>query len=371
MDTIVIKHAMLQRLATCLKRPAALVSGALLLSACATQTPPATTPASVRSQPLAATPKNSVTVPEGQDPFRTLVSQQARLYRVAAPLLTKNITLCKANARNLLGFSAKNKYSYPEQYREAAQKSLGLDEQLQITQVLADSGAALMGLQAGDKLLSVNNKPFPQGPNAERQAAEILMPLVSNQPSIKLTVTHDGNNILRNIPLTRACAFAVELGNLDNVNAYADGRRILITRGMMNFVQNDNELAYVLAKEIAHNALNHAKKQKMNAAIGGVIDNLISSQPDLNSMNGTAGIKPYPLAMDTSADSLALYMVARAGYNADNLIPFWQRLASQYPATVVNGYTALHPATTSRISAMEKTLSDIKLKQEGKRPLLP
>lgn len=369
MVTLLMSHHMLQRLATCLKRPAALISGALLLSACAT--PPGTTPASAGSQPIAATPKNSVAAPEAQDPFLTLVSQQARLYRVAAPLLTKNIALCKANARNLLGFSAKNKYSYPAQYRETAQKSLGLDEQLQITQVLADSGAALMGLQAGDKLLSVNDKPFPQGPNAERQAAEILMPFVSNQPSIKLTVTHDGKNILRSIPLTRACAFAVELGNLDNVNAYADGRRILITRGMMSFVQSDDELAYVLAKEIAHNTLNHAKKQKMNTTTGGVIDKLIASQPDPASLNGTAGIKPYPQNMDASADSLSLYMVARAGYNVDKLIPFWQRLASQYPATVLNGYTALHPATASRISAMEKTLSDIKLKQEGKKPLLP
>ncbi len=371
MLTRLMPHTMSQRLASYLKQPAALISGALLLSACATPTPPGTIPAGARSQPTTSTQKSSATAPEGQDPFRTLVAQQARLYRVAAPLLTKNIALCKANARNLLGFSAKNKYSYPEQYREMASRTLGLDEQLQITQVLADSGAALMGLQAGDKLLSVNNKPFPQGPNAERQAAEILMPLVSNQPSIKLTVMHEGKSILRSIPLTRACAFAVELGNLDNVNAYADGRRILITRGMLNFVQSDDELAYVLAKEMAHNTLNHAKKQKMNAAIGGVIDNLIASQPDLASLNGTAGIKPYPQNMDTSADSLASYMVARAGYNVDKLIPFWQRLAGQYPATVLNGYTALHPATASRISAMEKTLSDIKLKQEGNKPLLP
>ena len=226
-------------------------------------------------------------------------------------------------------------------------------------------------MQIGDKLLSVNEKPFPQGPNAERQAAEILMPLVSNRPSIKLSVTREGKDLPLNIPLTRACAFAVELGNLDNVNAYADGRRILITRGMMNFVQSDDELAYVLAKEIAHNSLNHAKKQKMNAAIGGVIDNLILSQPDLASLNGTAGIKPYLLNMDTAADRLSLYLLARAGYNLDHAIAFWQRLANQYPATVLNGYTALHPATAFRLPAMQKTLSEIQLKQDGKKPLLP
>ena len=116
---------LMQRLASCLKRPATLLSTALLLSACAT--PPGTAPATVGSRALPSVPKTSSAAPKEPDPFGTLVSQQSRLYRIAAPLLTKNTTLCKGYARNLIGFSAKNQYSYPTEYRGQAQKLLGLD----------------------------------------------------------------------------------------------------------------------------------------------------------------------------------------------------------------------------------------------------
>jgi predicted Zn-dependent protease len=161
------------------------------------------------------------------------------------------------------------------------------------------------------------------------------------------------------------------LGNADNVNTYADGRRIMVTRGMMAFAQSDEELVYVMAKEMAHNALGHAIKQHMSATIGGIIDNLIHVHPDMSTMSGTAGIKPMAKESDAAADTLSLYMVARAGYNVDNAVKFWQRLANQYPATVLNGHTAIHPATTYRLASMEKVVTLLKSKQASKRPLLP
>jgi predicted Zn-dependent protease len=75
--------------------------------------------------------------------------------------------------------------------------------------------------------------------------------------------------------------------------------------------------------------------------------------------------------VDAAADTLALYLLARAGYNIDNAARFWQRLATQYPATVLNGYTASHPGTAFRIAAINKTVAEIKGKQAGKKPLLP
>jgi hypothetical protein len=342
----------------------AAVAATLLLSACATQQSTTATSPQVPAGPtLSALPAPA--------PLRSIVQQQERLYRVAAPLLTQNAALCKVNARNLLGFSAKNKYSFPKEFVADAQKAYGLDEQLQVIQVLTDSGAERAGIKRGDRLVSANDKPFPIGPNAERQAATILGPLVRNRSLIKLTVARNDKNIPLNIPLTRACAFAVELGNADNVNAYADGQRVMITRGMLEFVQSDTELALVLAREFAHNALAHPAKQKMNATIGGIIDNLIRLNPDLDAINGMAGIKVYPQNFDAAADTLALYMLVRAGYKIDNAATFWQRLDRQYPATVLNSYTAIHPATAYRLATITKTVAEINAKQASKKPLLP
>jgi predicted Zn-dependent protease len=237
--------------------------------------------------------------------------------------------------------------------------------------VLAGSGAARAGLRKGDGLVSVEGKQLPGGPDAESQAAEVLGPLVGKQAALNMTVARNGANQTLNVPVTRACAIRVNLGNSDNINSYADGQRVLITRGMINFAQSDEAIAYVLAKDIAHNVLGHPAAMRNSAAVGSMIDNLVRTRPDLSLLIGSAGIKPVPQEMDAAADNLALYMLARGGYNIDRAKPFWQRLASQYPATVLNGYTAVHPATAYRLAAIDRSVSEIKAKQSAKKPLVP
>ncbi|HEY0846420.1 MAG TPA: M48 family metallopeptidase [Noviherbaspirillum sp.] len=357
-----------------LKKRLLLLPAAVLLVACAT---PGDQSAVSQPGETAAPPSPAVTTPvreadsSAQQALQRLVALQDRLYRVAGPLLVNNAELCKRNARNLLGFTAKTRHSYSAEYADAAQKVLGLGERLQVMGVLAGGGAARAGLKRGDILVAVEGKSMPQGEDAERDAAAILVPLVTGRTTVNLTIQRGGANMALNVPLTYACAYGIELGNADNVAAYADGYRVLVTRGMMNATQTDEELATVLAKEMAHNMLAHAARRKQSATIGGIIDNLVRARPDLSSMSGMAGVKPMPQDMDAMADKLSLYLLARAGYDINHAVPFWQRIATQYPATVLNGYTALHPATAYRVSAMEKTIKEIKVKQAAKRPLRP
>ncbi len=75
--------------------------------------------------------------------FRRLISAPTSLRRLATPpLLINNADLCKTYARNLLGFTAQNKYSYPGIYADAAQAALGYGEQMQVSGVLPGSGAS-------------------------------------------------------------------------------------------------------------------------------------------------------------------------------------------------------------------------------------
>lgn len=346
-----------------------ILSTALFLAACASQAPVVT-----KAPP--EQPKPVVVAPPPVDPalvkeLNSVVAMQDRLYRVGAPLLVNNTELCKGNARNLLGFTAKNKYSYSSEFVEAARQTLGLNDRLQIVDVFDGGGAAKAGLRRGDILLSAEDKALPQGPEAESKAAAMLAPLVMGKPQVKLSILRSNANLAVNVPLTHACAFGIQLGRADFVNTYADGHRVLVTRGMLNFVRGDEELAYVLAKEMAHNALAHAQKQRMNATIGSVIDNLVRMHPDLSTMNGASGIKPMPAELDNAADTLALYMVARAGYDVTGAPAFWQRLAAQYPPSVANAYNAIHAPISARLPVIDKTVAEIKRKQATGKPLQP
>ena len=344
---------------------------ALLLSACATKSPipapvvTATEPA--QPAPPALTPRMAADA----DILTKMATLQDRLYHVAAPLLINNADLCKSQARNLLGFTAKNRFSYPGEFNDAAHVVLGMNERLQVTGVLAGSGAAKAGLRRGDRLLSAGGKPLPTGPNASTMAGAVFGPLVASQATLAMGVERDGASKQLSIPVTRACGYGIELGNADNVNAYADDKRVMVTRGLINFTQSDEELAYVLAHGMAHNILGHAASTRSTSTIGSIIDNLVSIKPDLSMLIGSAGIKAMPADLDVAADSTALYLLARAGYGIDGNAAFWKRLAGAYPATVLNGFVANHPSTAARTAAIEKTVAEIKGKQAAKKPLVP
>jgi membrane-associated protease RseP (regulator of RpoE activity) len=346
------------------------IAAAVLLSACATQGPMQPGQPLPPGQSAPQAPQVTPEMAAAAETLTRMATLQDRLFKVAAPLLIDNAELCTRHVRNLLGFSAKNRYTYGS-YHDAAHMVLGLGERLQVTNVLAGSGAAKAGLRQGDELVAAGGKPLPSGPNALTQAGAVFRPIVAKQATLPLTIDRRGQQRDLTVPVTRACAFGIELGNADNVNAYADGQRVMVTRGMMGFVENDNELAYVVAHTMAHNMLGHAANQRNAATIGSIIDNLTKISPDTSMLIGSGGIKAMPATLDTAADRLAVYLLARADYRVDGVAEFWRRFAETYPATVLNGHTANHPALAQRTATIEKTVAEIKAKKAAGQPLKP
>lgn len=321
------------------------------------------------SLPLSPTsPQQTALRTQQRTALASLTARQERVYRVAAPLLVNNAVLCKSNARPLLGFTAKNQYSYSAEMVEAAKELLGLDEPLQVMSVLAGSGAARAGIRRGDILQTVQEQNLPQGPNAESEAAHQLAAVVRNATELQITVQRDDKPLRLQVPLTLACAYSIDIGHADLVNAYDDGRRILVTRGMLDYLQSDAELAVLLAQEIAHNTLRHAQALQMKGTLAAVIDKLLPLKPDLTGLAGSAGIRIMLPQMDIEADRLALYMLARAGYSPAIAATTWQHLAQN---TAPNSYTALHPWTDERLALLKATTEEIRQKQLSKKPLVP
>ncbi|RJX33226.1 MAG: peptidase M48 [Oxalobacter sp.] len=304
---------------------------------------------------------------EPQEAIKSVAAMQDRLVRVAAPLLLKNQGSCRKLSRPLMGFTARNQYSYSPELAKEAHLALNLGDALQVGAIMPGSGAARSGLQRGDQLIAVEDEPMPQGANAEQEAPNVLAPLLADQDSITLTVQRNGKARKVNISPTQACAFRIELGNADNVNSYADGARIMVTRGMLHFTQSDTELAYVIARELAHNILLHPQQLKSAGTAAEIINALKPIFPQSGSENKTADLPPVPKEMDALADRLALNMLKRASINIDEVAAFWQRLAKQYPANASNAHTAIHRDTAYRIAAIEKTVAAIEAREKMTR----
>lgn len=286
--------------------------------------------------------------------LRNWIAQQQRLYRVAAPLLIRNTELCPQHARNLLGFTAKNRYSYTDDFAETAQAALGLEERLQVMNVFPGSGAEAAGLRQGDALFAVEIEPLPQGPQAENASAAIIGTELRGRNSVSLTVLRAGERIVHNISLTPACAMVIDLGNTGLASSFADGQRVMVTRGMLDAAQSDEELAYILAREIAHNILAPQPRRDIAAKI----DRLHTLAPPANGEAGAAALPSYPPDQELRARKLALYLLARAGYGIDNAPGFWQKIAAP-------------PASPETLTELAQTIGAIGARKQMGGPLVP
>lgn len=301
------------------------------------------------------------------DMLRYTMAMQNRLDKVAGTLQIHNADLCRKRVRHLFGFSATNKYSYSPLLTQTASETAGLGERLQVTNVISGSGAEKAGVQTGDILLTIEGLPVPQGRSAESEVVKMLSPIVSKKTAVTMTVSRQGYQQQLVVPLTLSCGFRVELGHTDHVNAYSDGNRILVTRGMMRFAKTDNELAYVIGKEMAHNVLNHARTLKTKATNRKIIDNLI--QFDSQTYRYTISTKPMTRQFDTDSDILGLAMALRSGYEIDSAVHFWSRLIQAYPSSNPTAYTAIHPNSQARLDLMPKSISRIKIAEERRKAL--
>ncbi len=353
----------------------ALTLMAAMLTACATVPPEAPTPveldvevpdAAVLSVTPAAAPARASASQIRE--LQSWVGQQKRLYAVAAPLLMSNAALCKRSARNVPAFVVKTRYSYSDELAAAAKSTFGLGEQPQVMLLFPASGAVTSGLLEGDVLLAVGDVKIAPGPNAERDANKVLDAAAQKaRAPLTLTIRRLGAPMTVNLGLTRACSYTIELGATDVVNSYTDGRRVMVTRGMLDAVRSDDELAYVLAKEIAQAALVRTAAPGMRQ----VMDRLTLPVPAVGASLRLPTVAPYVPVTDATADKLALYMLIRAGLAIDEVPAFWQRLASAHPASIANGHTALHPATSYRVSVIRAVTASIKQRQLNDLPLVP
>lgn len=95
-----------------------------------------------------------------------------------------------------------------------------------------------------------------------------------------------------------------------NVNAYTSSEGIFILGGMIDLIQNDDELALVLGHELSHYQLKHVFQQ--NPSTNSYNDNLI-----------------WDLQKEENADKAGAFMMLQAGYDVCNARKIWLRLKNE------------------------------------------
>jgi predicted Zn-dependent protease len=150
------------------------------------------------------------------------------------------------------------------------------------------------------------------------------------------------------------------------LNAFATpGGHIFVTRGLVARMQNEAELAGVLAHEIAHVLRKHHLKAIQKTAQLELANTALGSFARQDERSGrrekllSAGSELFARGLDKDdeleADRLGVVIAARAGYDAYGLPAVLQTLQAMNPAD--SGLALMfktHPAPAERLDALQK-----------------
>lgn len=155
--------------------------------------------------------------------------------------------------------------------------------------------------------------------------------------------------------------------NPDVVNAATDGEKVYVTRGMMRFIRDDDELAIILGHEMAHAYLGHLSTG-IGTTVGAVLVG-IAFGPEAGAIfYGLAKIFSMRFSIDKEreADLYGQTWAHWARYNAEAGIKVWERFAIEIPESLESGFLASHPSSAERVLRMEKVA---KMLKEGLNPI--
>jgi Zn-dependent protease with chaperone function len=290
-----------------------------------------------------------------------------KLNSVSSKLRVSAVDLCEKNVKPVFGFLPIKPTN--DDNGALMRRIHNVGDQVSILDVVDGLPFSLAGLRQGDVILAIGGKTI-------NEVVDVSTALDATQVSQPVEIQYLRANEKKTVVVApvSGCFYPAKLTVSTDINAFADGKGIVITQGMMNFTKTEEELALVVSHEIAHNMMKHIDAKKTNA-FGGLLADIavaIATRGAYrDSSMANAAAQAYSQEFESEADYVGLYIMAKAGYKIEDAPNFWRRMAVAHPSNIKTNHTASHPSTASRMVALDAAVAEIKSKQAAKAPLVP
>lgn len=264
------------------------------------------------------------------------VGMQQRLNAVSFPILRSAQPFCGEKTRLSHGLSVAQENPFADVSEYAFDDPARHGNTPIILYTVPESPAHRAGLRGGDEILSVN------GVRTKRKGSKVLFRAMreDGDAPLWLLVRRGSKKRMAKVVPVAICDTPVVLASTQEVVSWSTRTKIKVGEGMVRFVRTDTELALVVAHELSHIILGHT-----GAFFG----------------RGSA-------RYENDADYLGLYLVANAGFDPDQALGLFPRMAAAFPG--MDGMQA-YPTIARRCAALAQTIEEIANKRTAGLDLVP
>jgi len=155
------------------------------------------------------------------------------------------------------------------------------------------------------------------------------------------------------------------------VNAWCmPGGKVVVYTGLLPVAKDEAGLAVVMGHEIAHAVANHGNErmsQGLVTQLGGMaLSKALETKKEETrnlfltafGVGATVGVLlPYSRTQESEADHLGLIFMAMAGYNPNDAVAFWERMAAGKSGAPPE-FLSTHPSDQTRIRKIREAIPE-------------
>ena len=142
------------------------------------------------------------------------------------------------------------------------------------------------------------------------------------------------------------------------------GGKVAVYSGIMDLMQNEAELAFVVAHEVGHAIARHGGERLswgyLQSLGGLLVEAGLKSETasEIYGIGTNLGVMlPFSRSNEAEADLIGLILMAKAGYDPHASVNFWSRFSSNASSGPLGSLLSTHPCDADRIAAMNENMS--------------
>jgi Zn-dependent protease with chaperone function len=189
---------------------------------------------------------------------------------------------------------------------------------------------------------------------------------VVEDPQKNLLIRQIGNKLAK-VSEFKGMNYHFKILDIEGPNAFSiPGGYIYVTYDLFDYIQSDDELAGILAHEIAHVIHNHALKQTRDNTkftLLTILAVLLTGEPDvgvLGKLSTITLLNQYSREYEEEADLTAIDLLTKTEYNPVGFLTFLERLYTRemFKPEVNLGIFQTHPETKNRVNYVKEKLKE-------------